>query len=793
LLDADSGPIAPELEGAPAAPVTSPTKPRAGGRAGPVASPVDAALEALTGEVSPARRARQRRASDTDVDEVLRSSLAEVLDRKPIQMPSRESAPEPSVDDLLDDTLSGLQVKVRRDANEPAFVFSDAVEPPAPISGGEGPAPAAEPPLDRGTTFGSYELMEPIATGGMAEVYRARMRGMEGFEKIVAIKRILPHLSDNDEFVSMFIDEAKLAAQLQHPNIIHIYDLGRIERSYYIAMEYVDGRDLRSLLRLLEEKSTRLPLGLAILVGARLAAALDYAHRKRDLRGQALALVHRDISPQNILISYDGEIKLCDFGIAKAASKASHTRAGALKGKLQYMSPEQAWGKDIDHRSDIFSLGLVIYEMTTGHKAFAGDSELSVLEQVREPHITMPRDIDPAIPPQVERAIMRALRTDREERYQSAAELASDLEGFLQAIRPSPSAFELGTFLAEVAGRERPAGVLATPPRPAATPSTATPPPRPAATPPPAPPPPAVIATPAPVAPRAPTFTPPKPAPTPPRPVVTHRTPPPAPAPELSHSASGVARPVPAPRRVPGALIAALVVVVVGGLGYLAGGEQLRRLLRPAATPVPESAAPTGPEVTELATEVATPVAEPPTAAVAVPPTAARRQLAPTAVPTPQLTAVVPTPEPVVEPTAAPPTAPPTVQPVPTETRAEPIVPAAAAAAAAAAVAETPRPRTRPGELVDIGRVDTRPVIVSRVDPVYPPIALRQGLSGQVTLRAMVNERGTVDTVEVLSSTRRDFADAAAVAVRRYRFTPGMKDGVAVKVWYPVEVQFQRR
>jgi serine/threonine protein kinase/DNA-binding NarL/FixJ family response regulator len=498
LLDADSGPIAPETQSVPVTPVPPATLSRPAGGTGATASSVDAALEALAGEASPARRVRQARTSDTDVDEVLRSSLAEVLERKPIQLPPRESAREPTVDQLLDDTLSGLRVKVRREAPvEPVTVTPATPGPPAPVHSAAASQPAAELPLDRGTAFGSYELLEPIATGGMAEVYRARMRGMEGFEKIVAIKRILPHLSDNDEFVSMFIDEAKLAAQLQHPNIIHIYDLGRIERSYYIAMEYVDGRDLRSLLRLLEEKGTRLPLGLAILVGARLAAALDYAHRKHDLRGQALALVHRDISPQNILISYDGEIKLCDFGIAKAASKASHTRAGALKGKLQYMSPEQAWGKDIDHRSDIFSLGLVIYEMATGHKAFAGDSELSVLEQVREPHITMPRDLDPAIPPQVERAIMRALRTDRDERYQTAAELASDLEGFLLAIRPSPSTVEVGTFLAEVAGRERPPGTLVTPPRPAPTPPVATPPPRPpTVTPPPTTPPPAAAATP---------------------------------------------------------------------------------------------------------------------------------------------------------------------------------------------------------------------------------------------------------------------------------------------------------
>ena len=249
----------------------------------------------------------------------------------------------------------------------------------------------------------------------MAEVFKARMTGVEGFQKIVAIKRILPHLTENDEFVTMFIDEAKLAAQLQHPNIIHIYDLGKIERSYYIAMEYIDGRDLRiHPARCSTRRKQRLPLGLALYIASRLAAALDYAHRKRDFQGREMALVHRDVSPQNVLISFDGDIKLCDFGIAKAASKASHTRAGALKGKLQYMSPEQAWGKDLDHRSDIFSLGLVLYEMLTGRKAFAGDSELSILEQVRSPTLATPRGSTPAVPPEVERIILQALNDNRE-------------------------------------------------------------------------------------------------------------------------------------------------------------------------------------------------------------------------------------------------------------------------------------------------------------------------------------------------------------------------------------------
>src|SRR5690606_18195641 len=232
--------------------------------------------------------------------------------------------------------------------------------------------------------FGPYTLLERIAVGGMAELWKARMKGVEGFQKTVAIKKILPHLTDSSDFVTMFIDEAKLAAQLNHNNIIHIYDLGKQGDDYYIAMEFVDGRDLRSILNTAREKNQPMPIGLALLVAARIAAALDYAHRMKDFEGRPLGLVHRDVSPQNVLISFEGDIKLCDFGIVQAVSKASKTQMGALKGKLQYMSPEQAWGRPVDSRSDIFSLGSLLFEMLTGRRLFAGDSEMSVLDAVRE-------------------------------------------------------------------------------------------------------------------------------------------------------------------------------------------------------------------------------------------------------------------------------------------------------------------------------------------------------------------------------------------------------------------------
>ncbi|HYB57867.1 MAG TPA: protein kinase, partial [Alphaproteobacteria bacterium] len=248
-----------------------------------------------------AKSARPPIEPDTAVEKVLETTLADLREQPKAPRP-REDTHGASVDKLLSQTLSGLEVKMGpaaapkpKPAPAPERVAAPAPErPPAVAKPAKGKAEPSAGPLPGGTPFGQYELMELIATGGMAEVYKARMRGLEGFQKIVAIKRILPHLTDNDEFVTMFIDEAKLAAQLQQPNIIHIYDLGKIDRSYYIAMEYIEGKDLRSILRTLEEKQARIPLGLALFIGSRLAAALDYAHRKKDLQGKAMALVHRD-------------------------------------------------------------------------------------------------------------------------------------------------------------------------------------------------------------------------------------------------------------------------------------------------------------------------------------------------------------------------------------------------------------------------------------------------------------------------------------------------------------------
>ena len=324
--------------------------------------------------------------------------------------------------------------------------FDEKAEQPGTARARPAPAPVREPSW-RDDHFGPYELVDRVAIGGMAEVFKAKRAGVQGFEKIVALKRILPHLSDNKEFLDMFVDEAKMVAGLNHPNIVQIFDLGEIDESYYIAMEYVHGRDLRTIMKRAREKGLRLPLDLGLRVVSQVCAALEYAHRKKDERGRPMEIVHRDVSPQNILISFEGDVKLVDFGIAKAATKASNTDRGALRGKLLYMSPEQAWGRPIDRRSDVFSLGIVLYEMVTETKPFLGaGSEISILELVRQCVITPAREVNPRVPEALDRVIMKALARDPDERYQDAAQMQRSLERFLRE-RPPVTARDLARFL----------------------------------------------------------------------------------------------------------------------------------------------------------------------------------------------------------------------------------------------------------------------------------------------------------------------------------------------------------
>jgi eukaryotic-like serine/threonine-protein kinase len=279
--------------------------------------------------------------------------------------------------------------------------------------------------------FGKYLLLDRVNIGGMAEVWRGKQFGASGFERLVAIKRILPNIAEDEEFISMFIDEAKISVQLTHANIAQIYELGQIASSYFISMEYIPGKDMRAIFDRCRKKGEPAPVPLVAFCVAKMCEGLDYAHRKKDGMGRDLNIVHRDISPQNVLVSFEGEVKVIDFGIAKAAGKATKTQAGILKGKFGYMSPEQIRGLPLDRRSDVFAIGVCLYEMLTGERLFVGDSDFSVLEKVRKAEVPSPSTYNRRIPEALERIVLKSLAKDVEERYQYASELGDDLQRFL--------------------------------------------------------------------------------------------------------------------------------------------------------------------------------------------------------------------------------------------------------------------------------------------------------------------------------------------------------------------------
>jgi serine/threonine protein kinase/DNA-binding response OmpR family regulator len=281
--------------------------------------------------------------------------------------------------------------------------------------------------------FGNYDILGLIARGGMAEIYKAKKKGVKGFEKIIAIKKILSGYGEDDKYIEMFVDEAKIAAELTHPNIVQIYDLGKKDDFYFIAMEYVHGKDLRLLIQRLSELATRIPEELSVYLTLKVLEALGYAHHAKDSQGNNLEIVHRDISPPNILLSFGGDVKLTDFGVSKARIKMHQTVSGALKGKLLYMSPEQARGeRDIDSRSDLYSVGVILYELITGEKLFIDSSEILILKRVQEGFVKRPSEIVDNVDPQLEKIILKSLAKNRWERYQSASEMITDLENYLR-------------------------------------------------------------------------------------------------------------------------------------------------------------------------------------------------------------------------------------------------------------------------------------------------------------------------------------------------------------------------
>jgi TonB family protein len=724
------------------------------------------------GTTPPAAPARPEAAPPPPVPAVAKSAEAA----------SRASADRASSAEAIDRMLAQtLRIPV---AKKPAPA------PPAPVSDAT-PTPSrrAEPreavPPSGPDRFGQYELLERIASGGMAELFRARRSGVEGFQKIVAIKKILPHIADNDEFITMFADEAKVAAQLNHPNIVHIYDLGKIEAGgYFIAMEYVEGTDLRTILRSGRELGTPLPIPLAVYVASKVASALDYAHRRRDARGEELRIVHRDVSPQNILISYEGEIKLCDFGIAKADRKVSRTESGSLKGKLQYMSPEQAWGNPIDHRSDLFSLGCVLHEMLTGERLFRGDSDMTVLELVRKADVPPPSRINPDVSPALDQIVLKALAREPGDRYGTGSEMLRDLESILYSYTPAPGSADVAIYLTRLrearAAPAAPYALGAPPTKPADKPA------------------------------RRPTGTDVPLGESRPVGISTNE---PAAAPPAS-STEAEAKPA----EVFGSFSAARVESEKKGrLPLYAGlaavvviGVALALVLgRKGASPAPATSPTPIPAPTVAAVGVETPPAPVGTPAIvsaaslqpraiqqevqrqlAEKRQAAQRETAARAKPIRAAAAepedIPPTEPPRPEPTVAPPppTAPP---PEPTQ------VAVAAPREAAVPAAREARPdeeQVSRGDLVGPGPGVVEPALIGPPHVNYPPMARQQRITGRVVILVLVNENGRAAEARLQSGIggRSGLDGAVLDAVRASRFHPATKNGIPVKMWRTVVI-----
>ncbi len=301
-----------------------------------------------------------------------------------------------------------------------------------------------------------YHVIERIDAGGMAEVFKANSTSLQGFEKLVAIKRILPNLTKNERFVRMFLDEAKVSLHLNHTNCVQVFDLGLANGTYFIVMEFVDGTNLKNIIERISDEGRTMPPEEAAFIALEICKGLAHAHSKKDQKNQHLSIVHRDISPPNILLSREGEVKITDFGLAKAKSQVETTDPGIVKGKFGYLSPEAAHGEEVDARTDIFAIGILMWEMLTGERLFLGETDVETLQQVRKNKVPALEKYRNDVPPEFEKIIRKALHSDIEVRYQSARELGQSLAEFLFAFGKPVTSFDLAKHVRQIREEAQP-------------------------------------------------------------------------------------------------------------------------------------------------------------------------------------------------------------------------------------------------------------------------------------------------------------------------------------------------
>jgi serine/threonine-protein kinase len=299
-----------------------------------------------------------------------------------------------------------------------------------------------------------YKVLERIAAGGMAEVFRAESAGLEGFKKLVAIKRVLPHLSEKKQFIGMFLDEARVCAHLSHSNCVQVFDIGVGDNTYFIVMEFVDGSDLKGVIEHRKKMNQPFPVEEACLICVRICEGLSYAHELVDSKGHNLHIVHRDMSPPNVLITRFGEVKIVDFGLAKANSQLEKSEPGIIKGKFSYLSPEVAQGMPVDGRTDIFAVGIMLWEMLAGRRLFLGDSDLETVRMVQKAEIPPIRQFNPKVSAELEKVILKGLAADPAKRYQSARDFGRDLNKMLFHLGRAVSSFDISQLVLPI-WRER--------------------------------------------------------------------------------------------------------------------------------------------------------------------------------------------------------------------------------------------------------------------------------------------------------------------------------------------------